>query len=92
MQKALRLESWLRQPLFQPAPVTARIGRADGRTRLQVGAFEGIEVAGHYDVEVRTGSADVHAPARRRTSNAVVEVKGNRLLITPQERGPHVAP
>lgn len=50
---------------------------------FQVGAFEQIEVAGHYDVEVRTGSApSVHATGPEKDlESLVVEVKGNRLLI-----------
>ena len=54
----------------------------------QVGNFQEIEVAGPYDVEVRTG-ANVSVSAKgsekllERTS---VEVKGNKLVIHPQKR------
>ena len=56
----------------------------------QVGAFERIEVAGHYDVEVRTGSApSVHASGPQKDiERLIVEVKGDRLMIhTRKERG-----
>ena len=56
----------------------------------QVGAFEQIEVAGHYDVDVRTGTApSVHASGPQKDiERLVVEVRGNRLLIHPRnERG-----
>lgn len=53
----------------------------------QVGNFDQIEVAGPYDVDVRTGSAV--SVAGRGGSNlldkTVVEVKGNKLVIHPQE-------
>lgn len=58
-----------------------------------VGAFEQIEVAGHYDVDVRTGSApSVHATGPQKDiERLVVEVKGDRLLIHPRkERGFHM--
>jgi len=59
----------------------------------QVGAFEQIEVAGHYDVDVRTGSAaSVHATGPQKDiEQLVVEVKGNRLLIHARKnRGFHM--
>ena len=59
----------------------------------QVGAFERIEVAGHYEVDVRTGSApSVHATGPEKDiERLVVEVKGDRLLIHPRkERGFHM--
>lgn len=55
----------------------------------QVGGFERIEVAGHYDVEVHTGAApSVHAKGPEKDlERLVIEVKGDRLLIHP--RGQH---
>ena len=49
----------------------------------QIGPFERIEVAGHYEVDVRTGSAaSVHATGpEKELERLVVEVKGDRLLI-----------
>jgi len=49
----------------------------------QVGGFERIEVAGHYDVDVRTGAApSVHASGSEKDiERLVIEVKGDRLLI-----------
>lgn len=53
----------------------------------QVGAFDKIEVAGPYDVEVRTGSApSVSASGPEKLlERLVVEVKGDRLVIHPEE-------
>jgi hypothetical protein len=53
----------------------------------QVGAFERIEVAGPYDVEVRTGSApSVSASGPEKLlERLIVEVKDGELLIHPQE-------
>jgi len=54
----------------------------------QVGAFERIEVAGPYDVEVRTGGkVSVSASGSEKLlERTIVEVKGDRLVIHPQER------
>lgn len=56
---------------------------------FQVGAFERIEVAGHYDVEVRTGAApSVHATGpEKELERLVVEVRGDRLLIHSRKSG-----
>ena len=50
---------------------------------FQVGGFERIEVAGHYDVDVRTGAApSVHASGpEKELERLIVEVRGDRLLI-----------
>lgn len=56
----------------------------------QVGGFQSIEVAGPYEVEVRTGGApSVSASGPEKLiERLVVEVKGDRLLIHPrQENG-----
>ena len=52
----------------------------------QVGAFQAIEVAGPYEVEVRTGGApSVSASGPQKLiDRLVVEVKGDRLLIHPR--------
>jgi hypothetical protein len=54
----------------------------------QVGNFQEIEVAGPYDVEVRTGSnASVSAKGSEKLlERTIVEVKGNKLIIHPQKR------
>jgi hypothetical protein len=54
----------------------------------QVGAFDKIEVAGPYDVTVRTGSApSVSASGPQKAiDQMVVEVRGDKLVIHPQER------
>ena len=54
----------------------------------QVGNFQEIEVAGPYDVEVRTG-ANVSVSAKgseKLLERTIVEVKGNKLVIHPQKR------
>jgi len=53
-----------------------------------VGAFDSIEMAGAYDVTVRTGAApSVHAKGgEKMLERLVVEVEGNRLKIHPRER------
>lgn len=52
----------------------------------QVGDFHQIEVAGSYDVEVRTGAApSVSARgSEKRLERTVVEVQGDKLVIHPQ--------
>lgn len=53
----------------------------------QVGPFQQIEVAGPYDVDVRTGgkeSVSASGP-QKLIDNMVVEVKGDKLVIHPQE-------
>lgn len=54
----------------------------------QVGNFDRIEVAGPYDVDIRTGSSpSVSARGGQKLiEHMVVEVKDGRLLIHPQER------
>jgi hypothetical protein len=54
----------------------------------QVGNFQEIEVAGPYDVEVRTGTnASVSAKGSEKLlERTIVEVKGNKLVIHPQKR------
>lgn len=55
----------------------------------QVGQFQRIEVAGPYDVEVRTGanpSVSATGPEKL-LEHMVVEVKGDRLVIHPERRG-----
>lgn len=55
--------------------------------QYQVGGFTQIEVAGPYDVDVRTG-ANVSVSARgseRLLARTVVEVKGDRLVIRPEK-------
>lgn len=55
----------------------------------QVGGFERIEVAGPYDVEVRTGAApSVQASGpEKQIERMVVEVKGDKLSIHPRKEG-----
>lgn len=52
----------------------------------QVGNFHEIEVAGSYDVDVRTGAApSVSARgSQKRLDKTVVEVQGDKLVIHPQ--------
>jgi len=52
----------------------------------QVGNFQQIEVAGPYDVDVRTGSnASVSAKGSQKLlEKTVVEVKGDKLVIHPE--------
>src|SRR4051812_10853329 len=54
----------------------------------QVGNFQQIEVAGPYDVDVRTGSnASVSAKGSEKLlEKTVVEVKGDKLVIHPANR------
>lgn len=55
--------------------------------QYQVGGFTRIEVAGPYDVDVRTGG-DVSVSARGSEGllgRTVVEVKGDRLVIRPEK-------
>jgi len=54
----------------------------------QVGSFDQIEVAGPYDVEVRTGSApSVSARGGQKLiEHMVVEVRGGKLLIHPERQ------
>lgn len=60
----------------------------DVQRSYQVGNFERIEVAGPYQVEVRTGAQpSVTAQGSERSlERLVVEVRGDRLTIRPRER------
>jgi Putative auto-transporter adhesin, head GIN domain len=55
----------------------------------QVGNFQQVELAGHYDVQIRTGApASVSAQGPQDVINRlVVEVKGDKLTIHPQNDG-----
>ena len=68
------------QARSDPGPATSR--------SYQVGAFDRIEVAGPYEVQVTTGSApSVHATGGERAiERMVVEVNGDTLEIHPQKR------
>lgn len=63
----------------------AEDGGAAGQRSYNVGGFEQIEVAGPYDVDVRTGAApSVQARGPDKAlDRLVVEVRGDRLLIHP---------
>lgn len=55
----------------------------------QVGAFQQVEVAGPFDVQVRTGagpSVSASGPEKL-IERLVVEVRGDRLVIKPREEG-----
>jgi hypothetical protein len=54
----------------------------------QVGAFQEIEVAGPYDVDVRTGANPTVAAngSEKLLEQTVVEVKDGKLLIHPEEQ------
>jgi DUF4097 and DUF4098 domain-containing protein YvlB len=61
-------------------------GGATVSRNYQVGNFHEIEVAGSYDVDVRTGAA-LSVSARgseKRLDKTVVEVQGDKLVIHPQ--------
>jgi hypothetical protein len=66
----------------------AEDGGPNTQRNFQVGAFEGIEVAGPYDVDVRTGSApSVSASGPQKLlDHMVVEVEDGKLRIHPEER------
>ncbi|HZU51585.1 MAG TPA: head GIN domain-containing protein [Sphingomicrobium sp.] len=55
----------------------------------QVGSFQEVELAGHYDVEIRTGSPiSVNARGPENVLNRLrVEVDGNKLTIGPKNEG-----
>ena len=55
----------------------------------QVGNFTGVEVAGPFDVDIRTGARPgVHAQGNEKLiERLVVEVKGDKLLIHPRRNG-----
>ena len=82
--------------LFGVAAAVAAAGCSQSRAEeggptvqrsYQVGSFDRIEVAGPYDVRVRTGSApSVSASGPEKLmERLVVEVKGDRLLIHPRK-------
>ena len=80
-------------PLAAAAVILAACGQTraeDGgptvQRNYQVGGFERIEVAGPYEVEVRTGGApSVSASGPEKLiERLVVEVRGDRLLIHPR--------
>ena len=55
----------------------------------QIGNFQQIEIAGPYDVQVRTGgNPSVSARGSERLlERTVVEVKGDKLVIRPEQKG-----
>jgi len=66
-------------------------GEESGATvsrNYQVGSFQQIEVAGPYDVEVRTGPAVSvsGSGSERLLERTTVEVQGDKLLIRPESR------
>lgn len=65
----------------------AEAGGATVQRQYQVGSFQSIEVAGPYEVEVRTGGApSVSASGPEKLiERLVVEVKGDKLLIHPRK-------
>ena len=65
----------------------AQDGGPSVQRNYQVGSFQSIEVAGPYEVEVRTGGApSVSASGPERLiERLVVEVEGDRLLIHPRK-------
>lgn len=66
----------------------AEDGGATVSRNYQVGNFRQIEVAGPYDVEVRTGANPVVSArgSEKLLERTVVEVKGDKLLIHPQQQ------
>ena len=84
------------RPSIAAAAATAGCGHARGEDggptvsrNYQVGDFQQIEVAGPYDVEVRTGAQAQRLGARVAkscSSKTVVEVKGDKLVIHPEEQ------
>jgi hypothetical protein len=67
--------------------VHAEDGGATVSRNYQVGNFQKIEVAGPYDIQVRTGAnPSVSANGSEKLlERTVVEVKGDQLLIRPEE-------
>lgn len=67
--------------------VHAEEGGATVSRNYQVGNFQTIEVAGPYDVEIRTGASPSVAArgSEKLLGRTVVEVKGDRLLIRPEQ-------
>jgi hypothetical protein len=61
-------------------------GGATVSRNYQVGNFQAIEVAGPYDVEVRTGSGPSVAArgSEKLLERTVVEVEGDKLVIHPE--------
>ena len=55
----------------------------------QIGNFQEIEVAGPYDVQIRTGGnpAVAASGSEKLLERTVVEVKGDKLLIRPEKKG-----
>jgi hypothetical protein len=62
-------------------------GGPDASRTYQVGNFQQIEIAGPYEVDVRTGSnASVSASGSEKLlERTIVEVQGDKLLIHPKE-------
>ena len=88
----------MRKPLMVAIAALATAATACGQTRAEsggatvqrqypVGTFQSIEVAGPYDVEVRTGGAPsvTASGPEKLLERLVVEVKGDKLLIHPRK-------
>ena len=69
--------------------IHAEDGGAAVARNYQVGNFQQIEVAGPYDVDVKTGAnAAVSARGSEKLlERTVVEVKGDKLVIRPEHQG-----
>ena len=89
MRKSLALAAVAACTAVSGCSVHAEDGGATVSRNYQVGNFQKIEVAGPYDVDVRTGaSPSVSASGSEKLlGRTVVEVKGDRLLIGPEHNG-----
>lgn len=88
----------MRKPIFAALIAAAAAASACGHAResedggptvarnYRVGAFDQIEVAGPYDVTVRTGSGPTVAARgpQKIIEHMIVEVKGGKLVIHPE--------
>ena len=82
--------------LIAASATTSACGQSRGQDggptvsrNYQVGNFQEIEVAGPYDVQIRTGgNPGVSARGSEKLlERTVVEVKGDKLLIRPEQKG-----
>lgn len=87
MRKSIALAAVAACAAVSACSVRAGDGGATVSRNYQVGNFQKLEVAGPYDVDVRTGAnPSVSATGSERLlGRTVVEVKGDRLLIRPEQ-------
>jgi len=93
--KEIHMRTSIAMAIIAASATTAACGHNGGEDagpavsrNYQVGAFQQIEVAGPYDVQVRTGANPTVSAkgSEKLLEHTVVEVKGDKLVIHPENQ------